>query len=231
MAEESEAPSYYYNEVHIRAAVRAGEHRAVIGGMWEEIGLLQTNFLLGQGLSPQHKLIDIGCGSLRAGVKLVRYLDRGNYFGTDINESLLQAGLDIELAEQGLAHKVPRANLVADGDFDFSWSPVAFDFALAQSLFTHLRKSHLRQCLSGLHSVMVSGASLYATFFIAPERHPAAELFPHPSGIVTHPNRDPFHLRYAEIRECCDQLPWQPRLLGDWGHPRSQQMVQFRYVP
>src|SRR6476619_314261 len=82
--------------------VREGRHRAVIGGMWEEIGALQLGFLVSQGLARSDKLLDIGCGCLRGGVHLVEYLDASNYYGVDINESLLQAGYQVELARAGL---------------------------------------------------------------------------------------------------------------------------------
>src|SRR3979409_2149502 len=61
------------------------DHRAAVGGRWEEIGELQFQFLRTHGLEPQHRLLDIGCGSLRGGVRFVSYLDPGNYFGIDIS--------------------------------------------------------------------------------------------------------------------------------------------------
>ena len=38
-----------------------------IGGLWDEMGKHQFEFLQSKGLEPQHKLLDIGCGSLRGG--------------------------------------------------------------------------------------------------------------------------------------------------------------------
>ena len=42
-------------------------HRNTIGGNWNEMGKLQNNLLLEQGLKPHQILMDIGCGSLRGG--------------------------------------------------------------------------------------------------------------------------------------------------------------------
>ena len=39
-----------------------------IGGLWDQMGQHQFDFLKKKGLKPQHKLLDIGCGSLRGGV-------------------------------------------------------------------------------------------------------------------------------------------------------------------
>ena len=71
-----------YDDVDgIRMAVSRGQHRDVIGGLWEELGQLQLDFMIREGLKPHHKLLDIGCGSLRGGIHYIRYLDVGNYVG------------------------------------------------------------------------------------------------------------------------------------------------------
>jgi len=72
--------------------MQKGVHRQRIGDMWDEIGQLQFNFLVEQGLLPYHTLLDVGCGCLRGGVYFVPYLENGHYFGMDINESLIEAG-------------------------------------------------------------------------------------------------------------------------------------------
>ena len=81
--------SRFYDRKAIADAVKAGRHRESVGGLWDQIGQLQFDFLVANGLRPEHKLLDIGCGSLRGGVKFVRYLQSGHYFGTDLNGSLL----------------------------------------------------------------------------------------------------------------------------------------------
>ena len=40
--------------------VAQGRHREVIGGMWDAVGALQLDFMKGQGLAPQHRLLDVG---------------------------------------------------------------------------------------------------------------------------------------------------------------------------
>lgn len=218
----------YYNRDGIEAAVRNGKHREVIGGLWDEVGQLQADFLISMGLKPHHKLIDIGCGSLRGGVKLVPYLDTGNYFGTDINACLLGAGYTIELAAAGVQHKVPREQLVADGSFDFSWAPVRFDFAVAQSLFTHLPIDMMRLCLERLAPAMAPRAVMYATFFEVPQNQPTGTPYRHaPGTITTHGDKDPFHFSLDQIEQACLGLPWKLVYIGEWGHPRGQRMLQF----
>ena len=94
-------------------------HRHDVGGLWRKVGKLQLDFLVGQGLKPESKLIDIGCGCLRAGLRFIRYLDEGNYYGIDINGKLLNAGYKKELGA-GLKRKLPRKNLLTEGRFNIS---------------------------------------------------------------------------------------------------------------
>jgi SAM-dependent methyltransferase len=219
--------SPYYDKANIEAVVDAGGHRAAIGGLWEEIGQLQLEFLQSNGLRPEHKLLDIGCGSLRGGVKFVRYLDPGNYFGTDINQALLTAGYDIEIANEGLTHKLPRSNLVQGSEFDFSWSQGLFNFVLAQSVFTHLPLNFVRVCLERLHNVVAPGALFFATFFEIPESHPSFESYSHRGGVTTYGAKDPYHYRFSDMQYCCRHLPWSAVHVGGWNHPKSQHMIKF----
>ena len=220
--------SRYYNKAVVDGDVEAGKHREAVGGLWDEVGQLQLDFLVAQGLMPHHRLLDIGCGSLRAGVKLVRYLDAGHFAGSDLNESLLTAGYDIELAKEGLTDKLPRSNLAADGEFDFSWCPMRFDFALAQSVFTSLPLNFLRICLERLANFVVPGGRFFVSVFEIPDDHPTHMPFRHPSGIVTHGAKEPYHYRYGDMEFCCRALPWRPVNMGQWGHPLSVRMVQFQ---
>ena len=51
-------------------------HREAVGGLWDEMGRLQFDFLVAQGLQPHHKMLDIGCGSMRGGRHFVNHLER-----------------------------------------------------------------------------------------------------------------------------------------------------------
>eukprot|EP00929_Paragymnodinium_shiwhaense_P056529 TRINITY_DN28286_c0_g1_i2.p3 TRINITY_DN28286_c0_g1~~TRINITY_DN28286_c0_g1_i2.p3 ORF type:complete len:106 (-),score=24.72 TRINITY_DN28286_c0_g1_i2:81-398(-) len=49
----------------------AENYQEDVGAAWDTIGPLQLEFLRGQGLLPQHRLLDLACGSLRGGVHFV----------------------------------------------------------------------------------------------------------------------------------------------------------------
>ncbi len=219
--------SRYYDKTALEAQVQAGRHREAVGGLWDEIGQLQIDFLVSQGLMPHHRLLDIGCGSLRGGVKLIRYLDAGHYAGVDLHESLINAGYEIELATAGLMHKLPRSNLVAEGEFDFSWCPMRVDFALAQSVFTALPLNFLRICLERLGNFVVRDGKFFVSIFEVPDHHPTCTPYRHPSGYISYGAKEPYHYRFADMEFCCRGLPWRAAHIGAWGHPLSVRMVRF----
>src|SRR5512140_1078727 len=80
-------------------------HPESVGGLWEVLATLQYRFMLDRGLEPHHVLLDMACGSLRAGARFIPYLDPGNYLGIEMLGKLIDAGVDRELG-----HKVAAGN-------------------------------------------------------------------------------------------------------------------------
>jgi hypothetical protein len=97
-----------YSDVGLIALLmKENRHRDVVGGLWEEVGKLQFDFLcyiVANGPRHDAYLLDIGCGCFRGGIYFAEYLDVGHYFGVDMHRSRLDAGYDIELAARGLQH-------------------------------------------------------------------------------------------------------------------------------
>lgn len=44
---------------------------------------------------------------------------------------------------------------------------------------------------------------------------------------MTHGGHDPFHHRFADLVHLAKDLPWDVVPIGDFGHPRNQQLVSF----
>jgi len=131
--------SNIYEETEaLQMRVRQGEHRDVIGGMWDELGRWQFEFCRKMGLRDDHQFLDVGCGSLRGGVHFVQYLKPDHYAGLEVHEPLLDAGYEKELGPLGLQEKLSRDRLLATGRFECSRFDTLFDMALAQSVFTHI---------------------------------------------------------------------------------------------
>ena len=113
---------------------------------WLKVGEMQFSYLLKHGLRPDHRILDIGCGNLRAGWRLIQYLDSGNYYGVDISPDILLAALK-ELRDQRLQHKYPHLVLVNDLKFEFV-PDESFDVIHAHSVFTHTRVDAIEQCFA-----------------------------------------------------------------------------------
>jgi SAM-dependent methyltransferase len=192
-------------------------HRQYVGGLWDEIGKLQFEFLVSRGLKPNHVLLDIACGSMRAGVHLIPYLDRGNYLGVDKEAMLIERGLAVEIPQDVREAKVPE--VIVSDSFDFVRLSKSPDFAIAQSLFTHLPPRHIRRCLRRLREVAPPDCHFYATFFETSEsiRNPRR---PHDLMI--------WYYTRQQMIAFGTETGWSATYLGDWAHPRGQVMVEYR---
>src|ERR1700761_941027 len=111
-------------------------HRAYVGGLWETLGTLQFRFMIEQGLEPHHVLLDVACGSLRGGVRFIPYLERGGYLGIEMQQRLIDIGIEKELGRK--LYTLKRPEFVTSDRFEFDQFSMQPDFAIAQSLFSHL---------------------------------------------------------------------------------------------
>ncbi len=209
----------YMDETLMEQRIVNEGHRSVVGGMWDVIGPLQRDFLVSQGLKPNHTVLDVGCGALRGGVPLTEYLDADRYYGIDISQRLLDAGYDKEIAGGDLAAKLPRDHLFATDDFEIPFD-VRFDFAIAVSLFTHLPLPIFSRCLTNIAPSFDQGSVFFATVF------EGEGSILRPSGVTTHDDRDPFHFTRDNLRSATPPQ-WSFDWHGEWGHPRDQQMVRL----
>jgi SAM-dependent methyltransferase len=201
-------------------------HRERVGGLWDEIGRLQIDFLRAQGLRPGDTLLDVGCGSLRGGVHFVRFLEPGRYYGIDKDAELIRAGVEIELPRAGLAGRLDPDHLLVNDAFEGARFGVAFDVAWAQSLFTHLPAPDIRLCLERTARCVRTGGRFYATFFECGE-DVATPVTHQPGGITTRHDQDPYHHRFRDLAALCADLPWRAAYVGEWSHPRAQRMARF----
>jgi SAM-dependent methyltransferase len=200
--------------------------RGAVGGLWGEMGELQLQFLVSQGLRRDHRFLDVGCGSFRAGVHLVRYLEAGKYNGIDAQQWLLDAGLEHEIGRHGLADRAPR--VLCRDDFDFSAFGTPFDYAIAQSVFTHVPWNTILRCLHNVRRVLTPEGQFFATFFEDPDgTHLTTPLAHQPGGVTTYTDKDPFHYQFDVFVELAARTRLEATYVGDWNHPRGQKMMRF----
>lgn len=100
------------------------------------IGRDRMDYLVERGLQPSHRVLDIGCGSIRTGIWLIPYLENENYFGVDAHLKSLEAAVLYEIPLHRLEEK--RPSFLLSRQFELSHFGVDFDWILAFSLFLHL---------------------------------------------------------------------------------------------
>ncbi len=186
-------------------------YRAYVGPPedYDLIAAMTFNLLTTLGLRQHHSLLDVGCGSLRIGRLLIPYLNRGKYFGVEPNEWLVKEGIKRELGEALLQIKHPT--------FFFSNSPetiaqakVSFDFALAQSIFSHCGLDLIKNWLSAISRSLAQNGGLIATFLIGEEDSPKMGwIYP-----------DCVDYRPATLEQAAADVNLRFQIL-DWKHPRQ----------
>jgi SAM-dependent methyltransferase len=191
-------------------------HREYVGGMWDEIGKLQFDFLVSRGLEPRHYLCDVACGSLRAGIHFIRYLEPGHYLGIEKEQMLIDSGISQELGRD--LNESKRPQFVVSSAFEFEKFADRADFALAQSLFTHLPPPIIELCLRKLREWIAPDGTFFATYF------ESATSIDNPSDPHDHGG---FHYTRDEMLEFGERTGWRAEYIGDWNHPRRQVMVKY----
>ncbi len=115
------------------------------------------------GLRQHHKLLDIGCGSLRVGRLFIPYLNSKCYFGIEPDRWLVEQAIAKEIGDSQLRIKEPEC-LFADSAK--SWvGRHYFDFAIAQSIFSHTGHGLLQNWLHDASRLLTYDGALVAIFF------------------------------------------------------------------
>lgn len=126
------------------------EKGVFLGGrpeLFETAGRKLLLTLLSEGLTPDSKVLDIGCGCLRGGYWLIHFLDRDCYYGIEPDSGMVAAGLE-NILEPGLSDlKKPRFD--HNAEFDFTVFEQRFDFFVARSIWTHASKQQIQTMLDG----------------------------------------------------------------------------------
>ena len=130
-------------------------------GLWEVKRDFQIKFLLSRGLKPEHYLLDIGCGVLRGGVPIIKYLDEGHYYGAEKNAKRLSEGIK-ELSEAGQTGKNPHLTR------DYEAINIKFDYIWSFQVLIHLADEILNNTLSKVGYFLKDAGACYATVNIGP---------------------------------------------------------------
>lgn len=199
---------------HTDLRVEADSQQA-IGGMWEEIGTLQFEFLITRNMQPHHNMLDLGCGTLRGGRHFIKYLQPGNYYGIDISPKAISSAKQL-VQHEGLLDKRPHLLVSENKNLKFAeFSGQQFDYILAQSVFTHLQPEHIKECFEHIGTIMQRNAAFYFTY------HKGEEY--EQTGFKG------FRYPFLFFESLAEQYGFKLQACSkDYNHPRGQLMVELR---
>jgi SAM-dependent methyltransferase len=214
----------YYRAVMKSDAARSDE--GAVGShthdSWLKIGQLQFDYLVSHGFKPGMRMLEIGCGNLRAGRLFIDYLDPGGYYGLDISPDILLAA-QRTLAEVGLQEKLPHLTLVRD--LKLAFLPADhFDVVHAHSVFSHSPIGVIEECLAHVGRVMKPDGFFDFTF----DRTDGAEH---------HVLREDFYYRTETLVALAGRYGLNARFMTDWEklpHQQSKLRItrpaELRYI-
>ena len=195
----------------------APHYRAYVGPPedYDLIAAMSFGLLTSLGLRGHHRLLDVGCGSLRVGRLLIPYLNRGCYAGFEPNRWLVDEGVERECGRAQIDRKAPRFYI--HDDPRCIEADARFDYALAQSIFSHAGLDLIGLWLSVLETRLAPAGALVATFVEGEEDHPE------PGWVYP----DCVAYRASTLAALADEHGFAFRTL-DWRHPRQTWVLLAR---
>jgi len=185
---------------------------------YDLLGALQFTLLSGAGLRGHHQVCDVGCGSLRAGKLLIPFLDKGNYYGIEPNEWLIQEAIEQEIGQDLINLKTPH--FLHDENFNISRFGEKFDFLLAQSIFSHASAAQIKTCLKEVRQCLKPEGLFAATFIWGKEDY-RGEDWVYPACVAYKP---------ASVKNWAWKEFGLKMTTTDWPHPNGQNWALF-YLP
>jgi SAM-dependent methyltransferase len=200
----------YYRAVMKSDAARSDE--GAVGShtheSWLKIGQMQFDYLVSHGLKPGMRMLEIGCGNLRAGRLFIDHLNAGDYYGIDISPDILLAA-QRTVAEIDLQDKLPYLAVVRDLKLAFLPADY-FDVVHAHSVFSHSPIDVIEECLAHVGRVMKPGGFFDFTF----DRTEGAEH---------HVLREDFYYRTETLVALADRHGLTGQFMADWEELPHQQ--------
>jgi hypothetical protein len=177
-------PDGSFGEFYVADAerkLRKGRHHSTLGARgwatsgsseidWDSAsfarrGLVNWRQIVALGLEPGMRCVDFGCGSLRLGRHAIRYLGRSNYWGVDLTDSFIRAGIGLLPAEL-IEAKQPKFGLIDDDQLKKirDWGP---DFIFANAVLQHVAPDELPLFFRRIGAMMAPSTRAYVLFVSA----------------------------------------------------------------
>lgn len=144
-------------------------HRAFVGqpARYDLAAGSQFALLFMLGLREHHRVLDFGCGSLRLGRLVIPYLMPDRYCGIEPETRLIEEGFAHELGSDIRTLKRPRFD--DNRDYRADTFGEAFDFIIAQSVFSHMGEIPTRLALEAFARVLAPGGLILANWLLGYE--------------------------------------------------------------
>jgi ubiquinone/menaquinone biosynthesis C-methylase UbiE len=207
----------FYREVMRSDAARGPD--AAVGSAsrarWLALGKTQFDYLVEHGLEPGDRLLEIGCGNLRAGWRFIDYLHAGHYYGIDISPDILLAAQET-IKHYELQAKMPHLTLVRN--LTFALLPDdAFTVVHAHSVFSHSPIEVIDECLANVGRVLAPGGFFDFTF-------------DRTEGTEHHVLHEDFYYRAETLIEHAAAYGLAARLMDDWeALPHRQSKIRVTH--
>jgi SAM-dependent methyltransferase len=139
-------------------------YRAFVGppARYDLISAMVFNLLTSLGLRQHHKVLDIGCGSLRVARLLIPYLNPKNYIGVEPNKWLIDDGIAHEVGQDQVRIKQPT--FLIGASIPELPETLGIDYAFAQSIFSHCGVDLIQGWLAQTALHLKDSGALLATF-------------------------------------------------------------------
>ncbi|MEV7871778.1 methyltransferase [Streptomyces sp. NPDC088124] len=209
----------YYRAV-MRSDTRADPDLAVGSASherWLALGTMQFDYLIGHGLRPEHRMLEIGCGNLRAGWRFISHLEPAHYYGIDISPDILAAAQNT-LVDRGLQDRLPTLTPVRD--LKLAFLPDArFDVVHAHSVFSHSPLPVIEECLANVGRVLAPGGWFDFTF-------------DRTEGTEHQVLREDFYYRTETLIALAEKYGLSARFMADWEElPHGQSKIRVTHGP
>src|SRR5690606_37765412 len=169
------------------------------------------------GLRPSDRMLEIGCGNLRAGRLFIACLDTGNYYGIDISPDILLAA-QRTIVEYGLQDKLPHLTPVRDLRFEFL-PEKHFTVVHAHSVFSHSPLEVIEECFAHVGRILAPEGFFDFTF-------------DRTEGKEHHVLREDFYYRTETLISLAEKYGLSARFMDDWEkRPHGQSKIRVTHGP
>jgi SAM-dependent methyltransferase len=136
-------------------------------GQWETAGLqtFKSMFRFGR-ITPNYRVVEYGCGSLRVGYHFIKYLSAGHFTGLDVIDGFFKIGLE-KIGPEILADKQPVVSVIGPESVKAA-SEFRADLVYLSGVAIHVHDDDVSEFFSNLRQIVNKrGATLVMSAHIA----------------------------------------------------------------